>query len=229
MKPGKILSMVEYFCLNMFKLSTFETGCAMLCCFILVVSCLTTTTARVASLHYGALQWHAAPSRMPNEACDHILCVSIREAHGHLPSSIFHKCWTFSSSLFTKPHRINTWGAWKGVRQRSRENRVASSPTSSQQKFRRFLCAKKNLSTKRFQKKWGKWKEFIQFFGGLRPGDYWFLTNLSQPIRNLPNSLVTCHLKKWDFSGNEVPPTKHQSWGTKHQRKTTEKIIKSTS
>ena len=60
----------------LFKLSTFETGCAMLCCFM--VSCLTTTTARVASLHYGALQWHAAPCRMPNEACDHIRCLNKR-------------------------------------------------------------------------------------------------------------------------------------------------------
>lgn len=57
----------------LFKLSTFETGCAMLCCFM--VSCLTRTTARVASLHYGALQWHAAPSGCPMKPVI-IFCVS---------------------------------------------------------------------------------------------------------------------------------------------------------
>ena len=165
-KVGRYSLMVGYFCLNYLPLKSFETGCPMLCCFILVVSCLARTTARVASLHYGALQWHAAPCRMPNEACDHILCVSIREAHGHLPSSIFHKCWTFSSSLFTKPHRINTWGAWKGVRQRSRENRVASSPTSSQQKFRRFLCAKKTYPPKDSKRSEENGKNSFNFLGG---------------------------------------------------------------
>ena len=114
MKPGKILSMVGYFGLNYLPLKSFETGCPMLCCFILVVSCLTRTTARVASLHYGALQWHAAPSRMPNEACDHIRCINKR---GSWPLAVINfsqmlDVLTFSSPLFTW-HRINTWGAFR--------------------------------------------------------------------------------------------------------------------
>lgn len=157
---------------------------------------------------------------------------------------------TFSSPLFTW-HQINTWGAFRiwiwhlllcphvwvlcqAATQREKHHPPFLTEIQAE------LCAKtyppkdskrseengKKIHSNLFSGvKMSKRSEIAQ----LRPGDFWFLTNLSQPIRNLPNSLVTCHLKKWDFSGNEVPPTKHQSWGTQHQRKTTEKIIKSTS